>query len=78
MNNAKVFLLVQFFDVNGGLISQQTQDYPSAFGNSYASLAASGMTPAGAKRVCVHVGIQSLAAGGSGTFYVDDMFFTLS
>ncbi|CAN7206475.1 hypothetical protein LJR153_000611 [Paenibacillus sp. LjRoot153] len=33
------------------------------------------MTTAGAKRVRVHVGIQSLAAGGSGTFYVDDMFF---
>ena len=75
VTQAKVFLLVQFFDANNHFLSQTIQDYPKAINDSYNVLSVSGQTPEGTKRVRVHVGMEALANGGGGSFYVDDMFF---
>ncbi|WP_019909784.1 hypothetical protein [Paenibacillus sp. HW567] len=74
--NSRVQLLIQFFDASNKLLRTSTASMPSStYNNSYMTLPINGTTPTGTKRVRVHAGLVSTAAGGSGSFIVDSISF---
>ncbi|WP_339190344.1 MULTISPECIES: hypothetical protein [unclassified Paenibacillus] len=74
----KVSLCIQFFDRNDALLSEKYVDYPVGVLQKFSTLSLTERTPSNAVSARVHVGLQATVAGGSGTFYVNQMILKYS
>ncbi|MBW7477857.1 fibronectin type III domain-containing protein, partial [Paenibacillus oenotherae] len=76
LTNARVQLYIDFYNASNTLISYKKVDYTQVSGD-YVPLQLSGVTPAGATRAKVYAILRGSAAGGAGSFIVDDMKFLI-
>ncbi|HHY44813.1 MAG TPA: hypothetical protein GX512_03780 [Firmicutes bacterium] len=72
LNNAYVQIYVDFRDAASAWLGGNSRGHYSTTAG-FIRLCISGTTPAGTARCQAHAILRATAAGGSGTFYVDDM-----
>uniref|UniRef100_UPI001F089F57 hypothetical protein n=1 Tax=Paenibacillus periandrae TaxID=1761741 RepID=UPI001F089F57 len=70
LTNSKVVFALSFVDASGTTLSTATSEMGTIL-PGYTSKTMSGVTPMNTASVRVHIYLQGTAAGGSGTFYID-------
>ncbi|WP_281423175.1 carbohydrate binding domain-containing protein [Paenibacillus oenotherae] len=74
LTNARVQLYIDFYNASNSLLGYKKLDYTQV-SSSFIPLQLSGTVPAGATRAKVYAILRGSAAGGAGSFIVDDMKF---
>lgn len=74
INEASVVLYVDFYNENGAYIGGKFIEQASTT-NGYILLQEQGIVPSNAVEAAIYVAIEGTGVNGSGTVYVDDMFY---